>query len=55
MNTPVIMKCAQPTTKAEMDAAQSAGAFGWLIVPSKVTEVHQQIDPAWDENPPGNV
>jgi two-component system, NtrC family, response regulator HydG len=43
VTTPVIMKCAQPTTKAEMDAAQSAGAFGWLIVPSKITEVHQLV------------
>src|SRR5882724_6648817 len=30
MNVPVIMMCPMPT-KAEMDAAQSAGAFGWLI------------------------
>lgn len=47
MDVPVIMMCSMPT-EADMDAAQSAGAIGWLLKPFKLSELEHLVALAAD-------
>jgi DNA-binding response OmpR family regulator len=42
MNVPVIMMCPMPS-RAEMDAAQSAGAFAWLDKPFNISQLEHLV------------